>query len=84
MNVYELVVKIVLAVVAAAAIVFVVVKYGDRISAWFKKTFGCKCCETVEAPAEEEPAVEETAQEEPVVEETTEEEPVAAESDFEG
>ena len=43
----ELVIKIVLALVAAAAIVFVVVKYGEQICAWFKKTFGCKCCESV-------------------------------------
>ena len=89
MKIFGIVVKIVAALAAIAGIAFVVVKYGDQIVAWFKKTFGglfcccdgeccdgeccCECCE--EEAAEEEAPVEEVA------EDTA---GVAAEADFEG
>lgn len=42
-----LILKIVAAVLAVAGVVFVIVAYGDRIVAWFKRTFGkffgCRC-----------------------------------------
>lgn len=84
MKIFGIVVKIVAALAAIAGIAFVVVKYGDQIVAWFKKTFGdlfccececdcdCECCE--EAPVEEVAEVVEV--EEGAV--------VAAETDFEG
>ncbi|MBE6975865.1 MAG: hypothetical protein E7439_01535 [Ruminococcaceae bacterium] len=88
MKIFGIVMKIVAALAAIAGIAFVVVKYGDQIVAWFKKTFGdlfycecececdcdgeCDCCE--EAPVEE--AAEEVPAEEGEV--------VAAEADFEG
>lgn len=44
---FGLIMKIVAAVLAVAGIVFVIVAYGDRIAAWFKRTFGkyfgCRC-----------------------------------------
>lgn len=89
MKIFGIVVKIVAALAAIAGIAFVVVKYGDQIVAWFKKTFGglfcccdgeccdgeccCECCE--EEAAEEEAPVEEVAEDTAVV---------AAEADFEG
>ena len=44
MKVFNLIWKIVVAVAAVAGIVYVVINYGDKISAWFKKHFGCYCC----------------------------------------
>ena len=89
MKIFGIVVKIVAALAAIAGIAFVVVKYGDQIVAWFKKTFGglfcccdgeccdgeccCECCE--EEAAEEEAPVEEVTEDTAVV---------AAEADFEG
>ena len=89
MKIFGIVVKIVAALAAIAGIAFVVVKYGDQIVAWFKKTFGglfcccdgeccdgeccCECCD--EEAAEEEAPVEEVAEDTAVV---------AAEADFEG
>jgi hypothetical protein len=89
MKIFGIVVKIVAALAAIAGIAFVVVKYGDQIVAWFKKTFGglfcccdgeccdgeccCECCE--EEATEEEAPVEEVAEDTAVV---------AAEADFEG
>ncbi|MBE6959542.1 MAG: hypothetical protein E7448_02320 [Ruminococcaceae bacterium] len=82
MKVFGIVIKIVAALAAIAGIAFVVVKYGDQIVAWFKKTFGglfccncecdcdCDCCE--ETSAEE---ISEVVEEGAVV---------AAEADFEG
>ena len=40
MKVWETVLKIVAALVAAAGIIYVIVNYGDKIVAWFKKLFG--------------------------------------------
>ncbi len=81
MKALEIIIKIVVALAAIAGIAFVIVKYGDKIVAWFKKHFSCCCgecdctccdCESddVEAPAEEFAAEEDAA--------------VATESDFEG
>ena len=50
------VLKILAAVAAVAGVVFVIVKYGDKIVAWTKETFGkyFPCCkEETEAVAEE-------------------------------
>jgi hypothetical protein len=48
MKVWNVIWKILVAVAAVAGVVFVLVTYGDRIVAWFKKTFGglfcCDCC----------------------------------------
>ena len=47
MKIFNVVWKIVAALAAVAGIAFVVVKYGDKIVAWFKKVFGdlfyCEC-----------------------------------------
>ena len=94
MKIFGIVVKIVAALAAIAGIAFVVVKYGDQIVAWFKKTFGglfccCdgECCDGECCDGEccceccdEEAAVEEAPVEE-VAEDTA---VVAAEADFEG
>ena len=89
--------KIIGALAAAAAAVYVVATYGDRIVAWAKRLCPCASCEEPdaqtevipEAPAEE--AAEETV--EAPVEESAEapaeevaaagDEPVAEEADFE-
>ena len=39
MKVWETILKIVAALVAAAGIIYVIVTYGDKIVAWFKKLF---------------------------------------------
>lgn len=48
MKAWNVIWKILVALAAVAGVVFVVVNYGDRIVAWFKKTFGgllnCDCC----------------------------------------
>ena len=79
MKVFGIVMSVIAALAAIGGIIFVVVKYGDQIAAWFKKTFGCLfgCSEDVEV-------ILETAEEEtPVEEEASEEEPVVTEEDFE-
>lgn len=90
MKIFGIVIKIVAALAAIAGIAFVVIKYGDQIVAWFKKTFGglfcccdgdccCDedcCCDCCE---DEDVTVEVTP-----VEELAEDEVVAAEADFEG
>ena len=49
MKIFNVVWKIVAALAAVAGIAFVIVKYGDKIVAWFKKVFGdlfyCDCCD---------------------------------------
>ena len=54
--------KIIGVLAAAAAAVYVVATYGDRIVAWAKKVMGCcpwdEGMEEEEAPAEEAPAAE--------------------------
>lgn len=75
--------KIIGALAAIAAIAFVIVRYGDKIVAWTKKTlagFGCTCCrEPVEEVIEAEEA---DATEEAVA--TTEDTVQAEDQDFEG
>jgi len=39
MKVWETILKIVAALIAAAGIIYVIVTYGDKIVAWFKKLF---------------------------------------------
>ena len=39
MKVWETVLKIVAALAAAAAIIYVIINYGDKIVAWFKRLF---------------------------------------------
>ena len=52
MKVFGIIAKIVVALAALAGIAYVIVNYGDKIVAWFKKVFGdlfccgeCCCCE---------------------------------------
>ena len=48
MKVFGIIAKIVVALAAIAGIAYVIVTYGDKIVAWFKKVFGdlfyCDCC----------------------------------------
>lgn len=97
MKVVGIILKIVAVLAAIGGIVFVVIKFGDKIVNWFKKLFGCctcdgecECCAedcfeevTEEAVEAAEGAVEEAteAAEEAVA---ADEAPVAAEGDFEG
>ena len=89
MKVFSIIAKIVVALAAIAGIAYVVVNYGDKIVAWFKKVFGDMCCckeaevikETPEEDVTEESVIEEVAEEEILPEEG---EVVAAEGDFEG
>ena len=84
MKVFGIVMSVIAGLAALAGIIFVVVKYGDQIAAWFKKTFGCLfgCSEDVEVILET--VEEETPTEETPVEEPAADEAVATEGDFEG
>jgi hypothetical protein len=80
--------KILAVAAAIAGVVAVIVIFGDKIVAWFKKLLPkckcdgeCECAETEEAVAEDFASVEEAPAEEVVVEET---DAVAEEVDFEG
>ena len=77
MKVFGTIVKIVVALAAAAGLVYVFATYGDKIVTWAKKMLGvCKgCCEG-------DVIIEEA--DEVVSEEVIAEEPVANEADFEG
>ena len=44
MKVFGIVMKVLLALAAIGGAIWVIVNYGDKIVAWFKKTFPC-CCE---------------------------------------
>ena len=44
MKTVSIVVKVLLALAAIAAVVYVIVAYGDKITAWCKKTFGSLKC----------------------------------------
>ena len=88
MKLFGIIAKIVVALAAIAGIAYVVVNYGDKIVAWFKKVFGDMfCCkeaciiEETEVEVAEEPVVEEVVAEEIAPEEG---DVVAAEGDFEG
>lgn len=58
--------KIVASLAAVAAVVYVIINYGDKIVSWTKRTFKkyfpccCSCCEDdiIEEAAEEAPAEE--------------------------
>ena len=69
MKVWETILKIVAALVAAAGIIYVIVTYGDKIVAWFKRLFS------------KEVTLYEDAEDVDVIAE--DDEPVAAEGDFE-
>ena len=97
MKIFGIVVKIVAALAAIAGIAFVVVKYGDKIVAWFKKVFGdlfyCECdcncdcdCENCDCEGECEECDCDCCEccEEAPAEEAEEGAVVAAEADFEG
>ena len=75
--------RIIGALAAIAAIAFVIVRYGDKIVAWTKKTlagFGCTCCQE---PVEEVIEAEEVDATEEAV--AAEEDTIQAEDqDFEG
>ena len=92
MKIFGIIVKIVAALAAIAGIAFVVVKYGDQIVAWFKKTFGglfccdCECCCDCDGDCDCDCDCEcdcECCEEAPA-EEAEEGAVVAAEADFEG
>ena len=82
MKIFGVILKIIGALAAIAAIAFVVVRYGDKIVAWTKKTlssFGCNCFQA----SSQEIIVEEDA----VTEDNTpaqEDAVQAEETDFEG
>lgn len=44
MKVFGIIINILAALAAIAGIVFVVVKYGDKITAWVKRMLGTCCC----------------------------------------
>lgn len=44
MKTVSIVIKVLLALAALAALAYVIVVYGDKITAWFKKTFGSLKC----------------------------------------
>ena len=54
MKTVSIIVKVLLALAAVAAVVYVIVAYGDKITAWFRKTFGdLKCfCGKNDFPAD--------------------------------
>lgn len=72
MKTFDFIWKLILALAALAGLIFVIVKYGDKIVAWCKRLVdGCCCCvegegEPVspEEPAEEAPVAEDQAAEE--------------------
>ena len=73
MKTFNVIAKVLAALVAAAGVVYVVATYGEQIVAWAKKILAslpkCPCCK------EEPKAVEETAAEEAPAEEPAEEVP---------
>ena len=75
MKVFGIVMSVIAALAAVAGIVFVIIKYGDQISAWFKKTFG-----GLFGRGEDIEVVIESAEEAPVEEAAD----VVTEGDFEG
>lgn len=42
MKTWEIILKVLAALVAAAIVIFVIITYGDKIVAWFKKLFSKK------------------------------------------
>ena len=96
MKTFNVIAKVLAALVAAAGVVYVVATYGEQIVAWAKKVLAslpkCPCCKEAaeeapaEEPAEEVPAeapAEEVPTEEPAAEVTVNaNEPVAEEADF--
>lgn len=83
MKVFGIVVKIVLALVAVAGIIYLAATYGDRVVAWAKGLLKGKCscggdcnCEEGECTCD--------CEDEEVTVEVVESEPVATEGDFEG
>ena len=76
MKTFNVIAKVLAALVAAAGVVYVVATYGAQIVAWAKKVLAslpkCPCCK------EEPKAVEETAAEEAPAEEPAEEVPAEA------
>ena len=91
MKVFNIVMKIVVALAAVAGAVYLAATYGDKIVAWAKKTLGgCKCCcdEECECDCDCECECDGECQceccEEAAEEAAEENEVVAAEADFEG
>ncbi len=89
MKVFNVVVKIVLALTAVAGAVYLAATYGDKIVAWAKNLLAkCRCCCECECDGECECececACEEVAEEAPIEEVVINEtEPVAEAADFE-
>lgn len=83
MKTAKLIIKIVIALCAVAAAVYVAVTYGDKIVAWCKglmEKCPCKCCGCKEEAEEAEEAA--PAEETPHIDESSA--PTAEESDFVG
>ncbi len=97
MKVFNVVMKVLLALAAVAGAVYIAATYGDKIAAWAKKLLngcccGCDCecgcddCECECECCEEDAAVEvvEAAAEEAPATQETPAEAAATEADFEG
>ena len=86
MKVWNVIVKIAVALAAIAGVVYVAATYGDQIVAWCKKMVSCcekRACKIVEEAAEEEIVEAAEEVEAPVEEVLAEEAPAVEEADFE-
>ncbi len=81
MKAFRIISKIVVALAAVAGIAYIVVNYGDRIVAWFKKTFSNMCCCGGECCCQECDCAEEDEAPEIAAEEGA---VIAVDADFEG
>lgn len=83
MKALDVILKVVVALAAVAGLVFVVIKYGDQIVAWFKGLF----CQKTPCVVDSETVQEEASAEDAPVEEAPAEEAAApnqaSEEDFE-
>ena len=96
MKAFNIIMKIVAAIIAIAGIIYIAATYGDKIVAWCKKMLGkleCLCgscdCDCDECPCEDDCDACTCGCEDDIVEEASEEAPAeetvqAEEADFEG
>ncbi len=69
MKVFNVIMKILVALAAVAGAIYVLATYGDKIVAWCKKLLSaCKCCDCQCEVIIEQPPVEEAAEEAAVTE----------------
>ena len=69
MKTWEVVLKIIAALLVVAGIIFVIITYGDKIVAWFKRMFGQSEVTIYEDEFDTEEDVEDVAEEADFVEE---------------